>query len=106
MGATEKDTESQGSELIEYRLSNIETTLAKVESLLTNNKLQDRDIEDLKKKCDMLERAYNAHDERIRAVEAAPVKARAERWAAAADLLLKLVMSACISVILVKIGLK
>ena len=93
-------------ELIEYRLSNIEKILSKLEARMESDKLQDRDIEDLKKKCSTLESAYNAHEKRIRDVETAPVKAKADKWTTTVDCIYKLVLTACVITILVKIGLQ
>lgn len=89
----------ENKELIEYRLSNIEATLSKMENLLASNKLQDRDIEDLKTKSKNLE-------ERIRKMEEAPLKAKADRWNTVFDTVFKMVLTACIGIILVKVGLK
>lgn len=103
------DTERAGSEnqeLIEYRLSNIEKTLAKMESLLTANQMQDRDIQDLKTIAEELKNAFNSHEQRIRTLEEAPLRQKAERWTSIVDALLKIILSACALVILAKIGLQ
>lgn len=89
----------ENQELIEYRLTNIEKTLLKMETLLASNKLQDRDIEDLKRRSEKLE-------ERLLKIENAPIKAKADRWNTMFDTVLKLVLTASVGVILVKVGLK
>lgn len=99
MNDEDRREEYENKELIEYRLSNIEKTLSKMEVLLSNNKLQDRDIEDLKEKS-------KKFDERIKALEIAPDKAKAAKWNTAIDTVFKLALTACVSVILVKVGLK
>lgn len=93
-------------ELIEFRLSNIEKILAKLEARMESDKLQDRDIEDLKKKYEMLENAFNAHDQRLRTLETAPVRAKAEKWTTTLDTVYKLVLTACVLIILAKVGLQ
>lgn len=93
-------------ELIEYRLSNIEKILGKLEARMEADKLQDRDIEDLKKKYEMLEKAYNSHDQRLRNAEAAPMKAKADRWTSTVDLIYKMVLTAAVVIILAKVGLQ
>lgn len=104
--SNEVENEEGSKELIEYRLSNIEKTLAKMETLLTANQLQDRDIQDLKKNQEELENAYNAHDQRLRKLEEAPAKQRAERWTQAVDTVAKIVLSAIALIVLAKIGLQ
>lgn len=103
----------ENQELIEYRLSNIEKTLAKMENLLASNKIQDRDIEDLKKenkrldqRIQKLETTPGALEERIRKLEEAPLKAKADKWNTVFDTVFKMVLTACIGVVLVKVGLK
>lgn len=93
------------SELLEFRLSNIEKSLTKLEDLLTNNKLQDRDIDDLKDCQGKLEDRIVLLEERCRKLEEAPFKAKADKWGQTMDIIYKLVLSGAMTALLVKVGL-
>lgn len=96
----------ENKELLEYRLSNIEKSLAKLEELLTNNKLQDRDIDDLQGKSEKLEQRVTALEARCAKLEEAPVKAKADRWGQTVDLIYRTVILAVLALVLIKIGLQ
>lgn len=93
-------------ELLEFRLANIEKSLTKLEDLLTNNKLQDRDIDDLKNDKEELEQRICALEERCRKLEEAPVKANADRWRLTMEIVYRIVLTAAVAVVLIKIGLQ
>lgn len=98
--------ENDKREIIEFRLANIEKCLTKLEGLLTSSKLQDRDIDALKDSHNKLEERIAVVEERCRKIEEAPVRAKADRWGQATDILFKLSLTAAITAILVKIGLQ
>lgn len=90
---------------INYRLSNIEKTLAELKDVVIETKLQQKDIDDLKAKEDEILNAVNHHDQRLRNLENRPTVERANRWTTITDTIFKLVTTALVSFALLKIGL-
>lgn len=90
---------------INYRLSNIEKTLAELKDVVIETKLQQKDIDDLKSKEDEILNAVNCHDQRLRILENRPTVERANRWTTITDTIFKLVTTALVSFALLKIGL-
>ena len=91
---------------INYRLSNIEKTLAELKDVVIETKLQQKDIDDLKAREDEILNAVNCHDQRLRILENRPTQERANRWTTITDTIFKLVTTALVSFALLKIGLK
>lgn len=89
----------------DLRLTNIENTLHEMKNVLVETKLQQRDIDDLKKMQQETLEAINSHDKRIRNLEIAPEKDKASKWETIVDYILKALLGAVIVVILAKIGL-
>lgn len=93
------------AETINYRLSNIEKTLAELKDVVIETKLQQKDIDDLKNKEDEILRAVNVHDQRLRVLENRPSIEKANRWTTVTDTVFKLVLTALVSYVLIKVGL-
>lgn len=91
---------------IEYRLAGIEKTLAELKDVVIENKMQNRDIADLKEKVKESINAFNAHDIRIRELENKPFKEKAGKWSMITDNLLKIIIGIAITLLLTKIGLQ
>ena len=90
---------------LDYRLSSIEKTLAELKDVVIENKMQSRDISDLQEKVEGFLSALNEHDKRLRVLEVAPQKEKAERWTLVIDNIVKIAVASCLTVILAKIGL-
>lgn len=90
---------------INYRLSNIEKTLAELKDVVIETKLQQKDIDDLKSKEDEILNAVNHHDQRIRALENRPTQEKANRWTTITDTVFKMVITAVFAFVLIKVGL-
>lgn len=97
--------EPNESNVLDFRLTNIENTLNELKNVLVETKLQQRDIDDLKKMQQETLEAINSHDKRIRNLEIAPDKDKASKWELIADYLFKGILGAVVVVILAKIGL-
>lgn len=97
--------ETERDKVLNFRLTNIENTLNEMKNVLVETKLQQRDINDLKKLQEEILSAINSHDQRIRALETAPAENKAKWWERAGDLIFKGVLSAALVVVLAKIGL-
>ena len=91
---------------INYRLTNIESTLAELKSVIVENKLQDKEISAVKEKLTECMQAINAHDQRIKKVELEPVESKAARWQQILDSIFKFVIGSAIAFAAVKIGIK
>ena len=90
----------------DYRLSNIEKTLSELKDVVVENKLQARDISEIKKLVKENNDAINSHDKRIRELEVAPAREKAGKWEQYSKIVMELVFSAAVLVVLCKIGLK
>lgn len=98
--------ENKKNDLIEYRLTSIEEKLDEMKNLLLETKMHARDIEYLKQRADDNEKAFNAHEKRIKQLEDAPLKHKADRWQQIIDTAFKMIVAAAITYILAKVGLK
>lgn len=65
-----------------------------------------RDIKELTEKSLELENAYNAHDKRLRELEEAPLKMKADRWQQIVDLVFKIAISTAVFGVFAKMGLQ
>lgn len=90
----------------DFRLSNIEKTLSELKDVVIENKLQARDISEIKKLVKENNDAINSHDKRIRELETAPAREKAGKWEQYSKIVMELIFSAAVLVILCKIGLK
>lgn len=81
--------------VLDYRLTQIETSVKEVRDLIVETKLQRKDIEDIKED-------VKRNSEDIAALKAVPGK----KWVDVTKAITQLVLAAAIGVILVKIGLK
>ena len=91
---------------INYRLTNIESTLSELKTVIVENKLQDKEISAIKEKLNECIQAINAHDQRLKRVELAPVESKAARWQQVLDSIFKFVIGSAIAFAAVKIGIK
>lgn len=91
---------------INYRLTNIESTLAELKTVIVENKLQEKEIKDIKEKLIECLQAFNAHDKRLRALEIKPIQDKASKWQTITDMVFKWAIATGIGVFAVKFGLK
>lgn len=103
--AQEHEAEPGYMKLVNYRLDNIEKVLAELKDVVSDNKLQAKDIDTMNKNIQSNTDAINAHDKRIRALEVAPAKEKASKWESMIKTISELVLTACALIILAKIGL-
>jgi len=121
--------ESAELETMNYRLTNIEGKLSRLEQMLTQEALQERDISELQKSVsrflnlyteqserlraleekqtniEEVKKALNAHDKRIEALELAPLQTRAEKWTVIVDYIFKAIIALTCTMLLSKVGL-
>lgn len=90
---------------LDYRLSQIEKGLSDLTNVILKTKLQERDIQDLRKDTESLEQAINSHDKRLRAIEIAPVKSKASWFDKAIDIIYKLAITGILGMVVCKLGL-
>lgn len=96
---------NQNGGTIGYRLSVIEKTLSELKDVVIENKLQQRDISDLRDKMDEILSAINAHEKRIRLVEDRPLKEKADKWQYIVDYIFKGIVSVAIIAFLAKLNI-
>lgn len=100
-----ENEEQNDSKIINYRLTNIESTLAELKTVIVENKLQEKEIQDIKGKLVECLQAFNAHDKRIRNLELEPVKNKADKWQTISDMVFKWVIGAAIGFAAIKFGI-
>ena len=101
----EQKEEQNDNKIINYRLTNIESTLAELKTVIVENKLQEKEIQDIKGKLVECLQAFNAHDKRIRNLELEPVKNKADKWQTISDMVFKWVIGAAIGFAAIKFGI-
>lgn len=89
---------------INYRLTRIEDSLNEMKGLMTELRLQARDISDLRNCVTECKNAINAHDKRIRLVEQMPADRAASRWNYIADYIWKFAVAGIVLYIATKAG--
>lgn len=89
---------------INYRLTRIEDSLNEMKGLMTELRLQARDISDLRDSVTECKNAINAHDKRIRLVEQMPADRAASRWNYIADYIWKFAVAGIVLYIATKAG--
>lgn len=89
---------------INYRLTRIEDSLNEMKGLMTELRLQARDISDLRNSVTECKNAINAHDKRIRLVEQMPADKAASRWNYIADYIWKFAVAGIVLYIATKAG--
>lgn len=100
-----ENTEENDTKIINYRLTNIESTLAELKTVIVENKLQEKEIQGIKGKLDECIQAFNSHEKRIRSLELEPVKYKAGKWQTITDTVFKWVIGAAISFFAIKFGI-
>ena len=100
-----ENKEQNDNKIINYRLTNIESTLAELKTVIVENKLQEKEIQDIKGKLVECLQAFNAHDKRIRNLELEPVKNKADKWQTISDMVFKWVIGAAIGFAAIKFGI-
>lgn len=96
---------NEDDKTINYRLGKIEETLSDLKDVIIENKMQAKDISDLKTNLQELISGINAHDKRLRTLETAPVKKDAEKWKVITDFVFKGILAVIGSLILAKMEL-
>mgnify|MGYP003298024906 CR=1 FL=1 len=102
----EQENLDNDNKIINYRLTNIESTLAELKTVIVENKLQEKEIKDIKEKLIECLQAFNAHDKRLRTLEIQPVKDKASKWQTISDAAFKWVIASILGYFAVKFGIK
>ena len=98
--------QSANIETVNFRLTSIEATLSELKAVIVENKLQEKEIKDIKEKLVECLQAFNSHDKRIRNLEIKPIQDKASKWQTITDMVFKWAIAAGIGVFAVKFGLK
>lgn len=94
------------AETIDYRLTMIEKSLEEIKSVVIENRLQRKDIEDIKTDSANSRNDLHSLDKRVRALEMQPAKEKAARWQGIVDAVYKMLITAIIGYAAVAMGLK
>lgn len=100
----QNQAKSNELDTINYRLTRIEDSLNEMKGLMTELRLQARDISDLRNNVTECKNAINAHDKRIRIVEQMPAEKAASKWNYIADYIWKFVVAGIVLYIATKAG--
>lgn len=100
------EQQSANIETVNFRLTSIEATLSELKAVIVENKLQEKEIKDIKEKLVECLQAFNSHDKRIRNLEIKPIQDKASKWQTITDMVFKWAIAAGIGVFAVKFGLK
>lgn len=100
------EQQSANIETVNFRLTSIEATLSELKAVIVENKLQEKEIKDIKEKLVECLQAFNSHDKRIRDLELQPVQDKANKWQTITDMVFKWVISVGIGYFAIKMGLK
>lgn len=100
------EQQSVNIETVNFRLTSIEATLSELKAVIVENKLQEKEIKDIKEKLVECLQAFNSHDKRIRNLEIKPIQDKASKWQTITDMVFKWAIAAGIGVFAVKFGLK
>lgn len=76
----EKETCAADFQLFDFRLREIEKSIADLKDVVLETKMQERDIKDLTSSMNELLKAVNSHDGRIKELEMRPTREKADRW--------------------------
>lgn len=99
-----KPKRTSGYEVLSYRLDSIEKTLSEIKGVVTETKLQEKDIKSLADSVERILEKLDNHETRISALETEPVKNKAEKWQYITDYLFKTIVAGGIIYFLAKIG--
>lgn len=91
---------------IDYRLEKIEETLAELKNVIIENKLQSKEISDLKENLKELIQSINSHDKRLRELETASNKKDADKWKTIVDFAFKGILTVLGVLLLTKLGIQ
>lgn len=100
------EQQSANIETVNFRLTSIEATLSELKAVIVENKLQEKEIKDIKEKLVECLQAFNSHDKRIRNLEIKPIQDKASKWQTITDMVFKWAIATGIGVFAVKFGLK
>lgn len=100
------EQQSANIETVNFRLTSIEATLSELKAVIVENKLQEKEIKDIKEKLVECLQAFNSHDKRIRNLEIKPIQDKASKWQTITDMVFKWAISAGIAYFAIKMGLK
>lgn len=98
--------QSANIETVNFRLTSIEATLSELKAVIVENKLQEKEIKDIKEKLVECLQAFNSHDKRIHNLEIKPIQDKASKWQTITDMVFKWAIATGIGVFAVKFGLK
>ena len=101
-----KTDKKESLDLIDYRLTSIETTLAEMKNLLLTTKLQNQRLDTLEDNQRKIETKVDKNEEEISSIKSFPTKEKADKFDSIVNLIFKVFITAVVSYVCIKIGLK
>ena len=101
-----KTDKKESLDLIHYRLTAIESTLAEMKNLLLTTKLQNQRLDTLEDNQRKIEKKVDKNEEEISSIKSFPTKEKADKFDSIVNLIFKVFITAVVSYACVKIGLK
>lgn len=92
-------------ETLEYRLNNIEATLLELKNLITETKLQQKDIDELKEDSKKQTEEIAEIKEELIELKTTPIKENASKWKVVIDTIYKALMAGFVGWFLVQLGI-
>lgn len=101
-----KTDKKESLDLIDYRLTAIESTLAEMKNLLLTTKLQNQRLDTLEETQKKIETKVDKNEEEINKLQTLPTKEKADKFDSIVNLIFKVFITAVVSYVCIKIGLK
>ena len=101
-----KTEKKESLDLIDYRLTSIETTLAEMKNLLVSSKLQDARIDSLEETQKKIETKVDKNETDIAKLKNRPNEEKANKFDSVVNLIFKIFISSLVTFFCIKIGLK
>ena len=103
---TKADDKKESLDLIDYRLTAIESTLAEMKNLLLTTKLQNQRLDTLEDNQKKIETKVDKNEEEINKLQTLPTKEKAGKFDSVVNLIFKIFVSSLVTFFCIKIGLK
>ena len=92
-------------ETLEYRLNNIEATLVELKNLITETKLQQKDIVELKEDSKKQNKEIAEIKEELIELKTTPIKENASKWEIIVNIIYKVLITGFVGWFLVQLGI-
>lgn len=103
---TTQTEKKESLDLIDYRLTAIESTLAEMKNLLLTTKLQNQRLDTLEDNQRKIEKKVDKNEEEISKLQTMPAREKAVKFDSVVNLIFKIFITSLVTFFCIKIGLK